>query len=233
MNNKIIKKGFTLLEILVVILVIAIIWVSIRKLYNNQGVMGNQAKIENNIVKLEYSIWNIPQDINSWLLWYTVNLWPVNSVYLQIDESWISKYKYLTSNDYKNKLYDNSHFLGFDKIWDTALDYDKIVNDDWVNRPILIKIKENNKLKGKFTTKLDDFWSLKNCYWYKNWDIHQKVEFNLDQGDKINILITWTNNFIIQKPNSIVDGVNNFIIKKLYCKIIWPNWNPHNIILLF
>jgi len=216
-----------------VIIVITIITASISKLYNNQSITENQAKINNDITILKYAIWSLPQDINNVVI---DNIWDfkqVNSVYLKINKDWISDYKYLTLDDYKNKLYNNSHFLWFNNIWTKNLDYDKIYTVNGNSYPTLIKQEIKWVKKNKYDTKLSDFQYLKSCVVYKNNDSTQTIKYNLEKGDTINILLTPTNSFLITKPDKLINWADNTIIKKMYCQLVDFMWNEHKIVLLF
>ena len=216
---------------IIVILVISIVWISVRKLYNNQGVMQNQSELQNNITMLKYSIWNLPQDINNVVIDNIYKFKPINSVLIQINKNWINKYKYITSADYRNILYNNATFLWFNNVRSKQLDYDKSITVNWSSVPILISKKESNWLvKKRFDTKLTDFWYIQKCYTYKDWTIRK--EFNLENNGHINILLTSTNDFLVSN-NKIIDWDNNFIIRNLYCSIIDPSGNAHKIILNF
>jgi len=225
------KKAFTLIEMIIVILIIAIMAVSVSRLYNNQIVTKSWATISKNITMLKYSIWNFPQDINSAIIDNLNTFKPVNSVLLQIWDKWIEKYKYITLNDYKNKIYNNDIFWWFNKVWTTSLDYDQTVNDNQMNIPILKKITLENKTINYYSHSLSDFRYIKSCKAINN---RTQQTFNFDlKNNSVTLLLTNTNTFLITKPNKLIDGNDNFIVKRLYCQLIDSYWNEHKIILIF
>jgi len=212
------EKAFTLIEILIVVVIVWILLSAFSKITNNYSVIKQQWNIMAEFLNLKYSIWNFPVDISPEFIDLTYKFKPINSVIVKFTKDWISDYKYITKDDYKKYSYNlDNNFLGFNKLWDNNLFYDNYL---WVK---------------KYITKLNDWWDISDCTIYSrennSWSVITK-EFNLENWDIINLLITKFNVFLLNDMSKQIDWQNNYKIKKMFCNFIDNHGNMRKFIIL-
>lgn len=206
--NKITKKAFTMLELMLVILIIiiisvALIWMLkwINKNYHDQEL------IQRKIYNLEFSIWNFPKDIKDDYISQQYKLKPVDSILITLSSKWINDYLYLTKEDYKKYFLNTDYsFKWFNNVLtnkNNTFYYGKII-DGITDRTNKTNFEQNPLTKCiiEQKTNLQKFYTIK----FEN------------PSKNFNFLIVDNNVYYINDwSNPIWKNYNFPIVKKIKC----------------